>query len=135
MPIVTWDSQLSVNISQFDEHHRQLIGYINQLHDAMTQGKGKDVAGKILDGLIAYTRFHFASEEALMQKYNYPRYLKHKALHEALTRQVIDFQGRYLTGQLGIGIPLSQFLKDWLTNHILGEDIKYGPFFRAAGVK
>jgi hemerythrin len=135
MPIIVWDNKLTVNVTQFDDHHRQLVGYINQLHDALMQKQGKDAVGKIITSLVSYTRFHFASEEAMMKKYNYPGYLKHKALHEDLTRQVLEFQAKYAAGQLGIGVQLSQFLKDWLTGHIRGEDIKYGPFFRAAGVK
>lgn len=52
--------------------HKKLVSMVNEMYQAMSQGKGNDVVGKVLNDLIAYTRTHFAAEEKLMQTNGYP---------------------------------------------------------------
>lgn len=78
MALITWNENYSVKVKQFDDQHKKLIDMINELHDAMKVGKGKDVMEKILAGLIQYTVTHFANEERLMKQHNYPDYEQHK---------------------------------------------------------
>jgi hemerythrin len=72
MAMVTWNDNLSVNVAEIDLQHKKLVGLINELFDAMKIGKGKDVTGKILDGLISYTATHFTQEERYFDKFGYP---------------------------------------------------------------
>lgn len=65
---------------------------VNELHDAMKVGKGKEVLEKILAGLIQYTVTHFADEDRLMKLHNYPGYEQHKKEHNLLTVWVSDLQ-------------------------------------------
>jgi hemerythrin len=134
MALIDWNDKLSVNIKEVDSEHKKLIGMINELHSAMGSGKGKDAMGKILTGLVEYTKTHFSYEENLMQKHSYPGYLSHKGLHDALTKQVLDLQGKFQDGKALVTVEVMNFLKDWLTNHIQNTDKKYGPFFNGKGV-
>jgi hemerythrin len=135
MPNFAWNENLSVNVKEFDEHHKKLIDLINQLHDAMGQGKGQMELYSIFDKLIAYTRMHFASEERLMAKLGYPALAAHHALHEALTQKVVDYQAEFKKGQLGVSLKVSVFLKDWLTSHIMKEDKQYSSFFKSKAIE
>jgi hemerythrin len=130
-----WSEEYSVSVNKFDEHHKKLIGYINELHEAMQVGQGKETLGKIMDGLIVYTQNHFKAEEELMLKFNYPGYLAHQKEHERLTTTALDLQEKFSKGQVALSITTINFLKDWLTNHILVTDKKYGPFFNRLGEK
>jgi len=134
MSLMEWSDELSVHIGRVDEQHKQLIGLINGLHDAMKEGKGRDVLGKTLSELVDYTATHFKTEEDLFAAHHYPDHHPHKREHDALTRQAADLKDRFMKGNLFISNETVLFLKDWLYNHILGSDKKYGPFLHAKGV-
>jgi hemerythrin len=134
MALIDWNDNLSVNIKEVDLEHKKLIGMINELHSAMGSGKGQDAMGKVLTGLVEYTKTHFSYEEKLMQQHNYPGYLSHKGLHDALTKQVLDLQSKFQEGKGVVTVAVMNFLKDWLTNHIQNTDKKYGPFLNNKGV-
>jgi hemerythrin len=136
MPLMEWSEKLSVGIKQFDDEHKRLVGMLNDLFDAVNSGRGKDVLGSILDGLISYTRTHFANEERYMEQFKFPGLTTHKAEHEALTRQVLDVQAKYRAGQAAmLSMEVLNFLKNWLLKHIMGSDKSYGPFLNGKGLK
>jgi hemerythrin-like metal-binding protein len=134
MSFFTWDESYSVGIKEFDEHHKRLISLVNQLYDAMQVGKGGQELHQILDSLFEYTVFHFSSEEKMLLRNGYPEYQKHFVEHEALKSKVIEYRSKVERGQVGTSVQVANFLKDWLKNHILVEDKKYGPFFHAKGL-
>ena len=41
---------------------------------------------------------------------------------------------RYVAGEMRMDMSIINFLKDWIINHILTEDRKYGPFLNDKGV-
>ena len=43
MALVTWDQTCSVSVRSMDEQHQKPFSLINNLHDAMRQGKGQEV--------------------------------------------------------------------------------------------
>jgi hemerythrin len=135
MALLTWSDKFSVQVRQFDEEHKQLMNLINQLHDAMKTGQGKEVIGDVLKGLITYTQNHFAAEERLMKAHGYPAYGNHKKEHNNLTMKVLDFQKGFTEGSALLSQTVMTFLKEWLTNHIQGVDKEYGPFLNGKGVK
>lgn len=134
MAVFTWSDQFSVGVKEFDDHHKQLVNLINQLHDAMSQGKGQNELGTILRKLIEYTKFHFAAEEKLMTQYKYPASNEQRSQHDALTKKVLELQAELASGKIGMSISVIEFLKGWLTNHILKTDKAYQAFFNAQGV-
>ena len=134
MPFILWNQALSVGIPSIDRQHRQLVDIINDLHDAMLAGKAKDISGQILENLLNYTRNHFAAEEAMMTAANYAGLAAHKLRHRNLTRQVEGYVLRYHRGEITLNLHLMHFLRDWLTNHILVSDKKYGPLFNSKGL-
>ncbi len=134
MALMQWDGTYSVKVSQFDTQHKKLVGMLNDLHSAMKEGKSKEIMGKTLDDLIAYTVTHFADEERLMKQHGYPEYDAHKAEHDKLTQQALKLQSEFKAGKAGVNMEVLNFLRDWLKNHIMGTDKKYGPFLNTKGV-
>ena len=85
-----WQPQYSVQIPEIDAQHKRLFVLAGELHTALAQGKGKAVLEQSLARLVDYTKTHFATEEQLMRRYNYPEGPLHKAQHDQLTAQVLD---------------------------------------------
>jgi hemerythrin len=135
MPLMEWTEKLSVGVKQFDTEHQVLVGMLNQLFDGVQAGKDKDLLGPILDGLITYTRTHFANEERYFVEHKYPNLTAHKAEHDALTKQVIAVQAKFRAGaSAALSMEVMNFLKNWLVKHILGTDKAYGPFLNGKGI-
>jgi len=133
--MMQWDDSLSVGVAEIDRQHQRLMELINALHDAMRTGKGNAAMGRILGELKDYTVTHFAYEEKLFTAHSYPGQLAHEAEHTKLVKQVMDFEERFRSGKAAITMELMHFLKDWLVNHIMKTDKRYGPFLNSKGVR
>ena len=134
MAFLKWDKSYETGVSKFDGQHQKLVGLINDLNEGMAQGKGKEIIGRVLMELINYTKEHFSAEETLMQQFNYPGYLAHKAEHDKLVKEAGALMEKHQSGAMSLSIETSTFLKQWLTNHILVIDKKYSSFFQGKGV-
>ncbi|MDA8212497.1 MAG: bacteriohemerythrin [Clostridia bacterium] len=135
MAMFAWDEKYSVNVKEFNDHHKKLIDLINELHDGMKVGKGKEIMSTMLKKLIDYTQFHFSTEEKYLTRYAYPEYQLHKAQHDQFVNKVLKFQQDFEKGNILASMDVMNFLKDWLVNHILVIDKKYVPFLNEKGVK
>ncbi len=135
MAIIEWNDSLSVNVALVDKQHQKLIGMINELNDAMRQGKGKETLGKTLNELVSYTGTHFKLEEKYFDQFGYPEADSHKKRHSEFVAKVSEFKSGFEKGKLGLSIEVMDFLSDWLRTHIKGVDKKYGPFFNEKGLK
>lgn len=125
---MSWEKTYSVGVPEFDAQHQHLFDLLNRFHDAMSTGHGNETMSNILHELIAYTKTHFQAEERLLQSKHYPDLAAHKAEHDKLTHQVIKFQEDFAAGRTSVNIQLMNFLRDWLSNHILHTDKRYGAY-------
>lgn len=135
MALVIWNEKLSVGVRSIDDQHKKLVTLINQLHDAMMSGRGKEAVGPVLKGLIDYTKSHFKYEEDLFARTGYGDAAAHKKEHDDLVRRVVELQRVYdEKGPAVLTIQVMNFLKEWLTAHIQGSDVKYAPHLTSKGV-
>lgn len=135
MALFDWNAKFSVGIKSIDDQHMKLVEYINQLHAGMMAGKGNEVMGPILNGLVDYTQKHFKFEEDLFAKHGYAESAAHKAEHDKLVATVSNFHKKFKEGGATISTELMNTLKSWLTGHILGVDKKYSAYLIEKGVK
>ncbi|MGB9196095.1 MAG: bacteriohemerythrin [Terriglobales bacterium] len=136
MPLIAWNTRLSVGIDSIDKEHQKLVGLLNDFYDAVQNGKGKESLSKVLAGLIDYTKVHFANEEQLFAKTSYPDAAAHKNAHDDLTHQVLEIQKKYLQGaNATLSIETLNFLKNWLLTHIQGTDKKYTSHLASHGIR
>jgi len=85
-------------------------------------------AESVLDELLNYALDHFDREELFLQNSGYPfsDLVKHKLQHASFTESVQDIRWQYLHGfRPRINQEVLLFLRDWLSKHILVEDMKY----------
>jgi len=134
MALLNWNDSYSVCIRAFDEQHRHLFDLLNQLHDAMKAGMSNTVLGPVLQELVRYVATHFEAEEGIMRQHRYPMLSEHRKQHQELAAQVADFEHKYRAGTVLLGLPLMEFLRSWLTHHILESDQRYSGYLRSCGV-
>lgn len=132
---VEWSNELSVGIEEIDSQHKVLVDLLNEVHEAIQQGRTAEVTKGIIDRLDEYTRVHFAVEESLLRILHYPDYGRHKEEHDKLVVQLGDLRAKLDKGKGAIGFELAMFLKNWLTKHIMEVDKHYVAHLLAQGVK
>lgn len=128
MAFLNWSDKFSVGVKSLDEQHIVLFDTLNELHAAMMRGQARNIAGPLLHKLVNYTHDHFAAEEATMASVGYPDLARHRLKHQELGKQVEEYVQRFENGDITVSVHLLNFLSDWLTKHIQGEDQHYGPW-------
>ena len=132
MPLITWSDELSIGIPEIDAEHQKLVAILNQLDEAMKTGRGTRIMGNILTQLVDYTGVHFSSEEKQMADADYPDLHLHESQHRQLVEKVERFQQDFIINHRRITRDMMQFLKYWLTNHILVDDKAFGKYYAGA---
>ena len=80
----------------------------------------------LLDELISCTIWHFRHEERLMILYKYKGFEEHKAEHIELIDSVSELQQKFQQENRLLTEEHIDYLSHWLTEHILGQDMKLG---------
>lgn len=123
--LIQWTEEMSVKVPHLDNDHRFLISLINQLASAEKIGNRR-IAESVLDELINYTLDHFRREEQFLQEMGFSDLAKHKRLHASFADTIQDVRWQYLHGfRPKINKEILLFLRNWLSKHILVEDMKY----------
>jgi hemerythrin len=135
MTFFEWTPRLSVGLESVDRQHRMLIGYINELNDAVDTGRNGYALPKILERLRNYTKVHFAYEEAMFKVYRYDEADDHSHAHHAFVSMIEDCEARQAKGEPEVAADLLQYIKTWLANHILVEDKAYASVLIQRGAK
>lgn len=120
-----WNDKLSVGVPSIDRQHKVLIGLINELHAAIEAGKGASEAKGILNKLINYAKAHFIYEESLFMGQDYEAAHEHLASHRNIESTLSELKKKSSSPDFDLSEELMHFLKNWLNNHILKEDMGY----------
>jgi len=134
MALIKWDSSFSVNVEEIDEQHKMLVGMINTFYESI-KGEQRDALGALLDSLIDYTHYHFSTEENYMDRFNYQNTESHKQEHRLFTEKVLDVKRRFDEEQFVITFEITNYLRDWIVNHVMKSDKRYSRCFNDNGLE
>lgn len=135
MPLMTWTEEMSVGVKALDDDHKKLVALLNELHEGILSGEPKPVLERVIERLVEYTIYHFGREEKLFTDAGFPAATEHKREHELLSRRARNLQSRFECGQsTQLSLEAMNFLKIWLTGHIMGNDKEYVPYLKAKGI-
>ena len=124
--LVKWSKDLEIGVPFVDADHKVLINILNQVDDCITEQEETTVLGSVLEALVSYTEYHFAREEKLMELANFENIDEHKAIHAKLFHRVRSIYHSFAADRESVQVEdVRKFLQKWLTQHILGEDVKY----------
>jgi hemerythrin len=132
MPQYVWSNDLETGNPMIDSQHKELIRALNNLLDACSAGRGRELLNETLDFLTDYTAKHFSAEEKLQMQHKYPQYESHKKLHDGFKQVVAELAGKLKAkGPDGVlVIQVNSNIGGWLLNHIKKEDMKVAAHIR-----
>ena len=131
MEKICWKDEYSVGVEKIDRQHRHLFEIINKLIDHSGTSKDPELVSETLTEMLNYAKEHFTTEEELMQEYGYPEMEPHKEQHIYFFKTTAELSVNALNKQSMVASEIVEFLKMWLTLHILKCDMKYKEFFKA----
>jgi len=129
-----WNDTFNTGISRIDIQHKVIVKILNELYDIIIGDEREDKINEIIQELVQYTKYHFSEEEKLFEKYNYIEEKEHKAEHQRFVEEINTVVRQMNTDKGMLAIELMDFLKDWLTEHILDTDQKYITLFKEKGL-
>jgi len=130
---IHWTSQLATGITLIDSQHQEFIRRINVFLDRCAdEGCSTKDLEQTFGFLLSYALTHFEDEQQCMQAHAFAGRSRHKQQHEKLSQWLQQ------TWQQWQGQPPSPdqvfkvcyFLYDWLTQHILKEDMAMAAHLR-----
>lgn len=129
-----WTDACSVNVKEIDEQHKHLFAIINDLIRVISATPKEEEVKKIIERIIEYKKFHFATEEKYFHLFNYEGTQQHEAAHRMFDEKIGQLRETYKDDVIGLAFALVDFLEDWLIGHTLTVDKKYTQCFNEHGL-
>jgi hemerythrin len=132
---IEWKEEYSVQVKEIDDQHKKLVSIIDELFVAINEEKGKEKLGDILDALIEYGVYHFATEEKYFDEFHYELTEEHKKMHRGFETQITELKKKIVNNEVEVSFELIDYLEDWLLDHLMNVDQKYVKCFKEHGLK
>ena len=132
--ISLWKDEYALGIERIDKQHKYFVGLIEKVHGAIETATHNQELEKILDDLVEYAQYHFKTEEAYFDLFEYEFSEEHKKEHKKLLQDVLDFYEQYKEDRTVSLAEFTEFLTDWLIEHMGSEDRKYIQCFHEHGL-
>lgn len=123
--VFPWNKNLETGITLIDTQHKKLVALLNRLAAHLADRSSEIEITEIFNELVAYTDYHFKTEESIWQP-NFlddPWFTEHHHTHNAFIEKVSEFKNQ------DTPLPLDEvvadvlgFLTHWLAYHILDSD-------------
>ena len=131
---IAWSNFLSVGVAEMDEEHRQFIARVNELNQAILESEDKATVTRAMELMLAEAARHFAHEEELLARWQYPGAAAHSAGHAQLMLQFERMMQEFAQADISFVWALKGLrIKQLLVEHLLNEDMKYRDFLRKKG--
>ena len=126
---LVWTEHLSVGNAIIDSDHKKLITMVNGA-EYMIKKRDGFALSQAFEQIEHWLRVHFANEEMIAQAVNFP-FTKNNLEHEYLLK-AIHLMRDVMTGKNGVwdeddAEHYSEFLSNWLTDHVINEDMLMKP--------
>ena len=135
MKPVEWEEKYSVNVKEIDTQHKNIVIFINDINENLEKGTDIKYFDNFFDRLLTHTITHFETEEKYFDEFMFEGKEEHVKEHEKIKNIVIELQKKYIDSpNPTIIFETSNFLENWLINHIIAFDKKYSQCFNQHGL-
>ena len=123
-----WKSEYAIGITEIDSQHQTIIQLVTEFEAAVDADSDWNSVQAMLARAEEFAKFHFATEESMMQRFGYPRFLGHRSEHLFMLGRVADLQREVL--RKDVTIDLIPRFRSWLLDHFLESDRHFAEFVR-----
>ena len=135
MSAIVWNRMKhDVKVKLLNEQHQKLFGTLKELYMAMEDKSDKPALLHIINNLSLYVKQHLETEEALLEKYNYPGLEEQREQHRLFVSKIDEFKTEFENNRFMLYFDIAIFLKTWIANHIEETDKKYADFLNSHNV-
>lgn len=127
--IIPWNTSYEIGHDLIDSQHRIFLMLLNKLSVTIAKGVTKEHMFRVMSELKKYAEFHFISEENEMYDCHYPGIKSHQHIHSKILFEFTVLSERVSQGRAQPEEVVA-FLKSWLFDHILNEDIHIAQYIR-----
>lgn len=127
--LFVWSSDYIIGVDVIDADHKTIVDLINRIHRARRSKEMVTLIGSALNALREYAEFHFTREERMLNAAGFPDFVEHTKEHRTLLATLETLRNQFLRNPNFVSPDdLERFLKRWLSEHILLEDMAYKSF-------
>ena len=130
-----WKEEYELGIEIIDLQHQEFVSALNDLYLAIKEDNVKERISKILEEINDYSEFHFKTEENYFDEFNYDGAAEHKAKHQEFRDRFAEIKEKYKNDEISMTFELTDFMENWLLEHLDGMDKKYVACFKEHGLK
>lgn len=135
MMALEWSEQLSVGNAMIDSEHKDLIGMVNNV-ERVLMARDSSALPQAFEQLEHGLSAHFANEERVAKAINFP-FIQNEREHTYVLKalHIIKNAASEMSAKNDIWADdvvehYTDFLSDWLTNHVLKEDMLMKPMLQ-----
>ena len=130
-----WNEALATGIATIDSQHKELFKRINNLVLAIKQHRCRSEIDSTLKFLDDYARVHFSEEQNHMRESGYPGLAEQIESHKQYLAALAGLKEeaslpRVSGSSYDLSATTNQVVVDWIVDHILKLDMKFGEFLR-----
>jgi hemerythrin len=128
--LIAWNEDYSVGNKTIDDQHKELVMLTNEFYRGckMEGALAKVYFLKTIQGAVNYIKTHFATEEEILKKVEYPVDDIHKKMHEDFIKKVVEQILVFEKEDNPDPIGFIKFLMEWIMEHIADADKLYMPY-------
>lgn len=127
---MTWDNSLNSGEHRIDDQHQNLLQVGNKLVFLALSGAEPLKISRQIDELLIHITRHFATEEAILRRYQYSGLKEHMKIHRELEQKTAEIAREYLEKNAHSPIFLSFVINDLIVGHLREEDTKFFYLFQ-----
>ena len=133
--IFKWSDKYSLEIDEIDNQHKKLFDIAFDLDKSFKNKTSGKKIKTIIEQLLDYSNYHFATEEKYFNQFNYEDKEIHIYKHKEFVNKIEKLKSKINGNELAVTYQLLNFLRNWLIDHLRDEDIQYKDCFLNNGLK
>lgn len=121
--MLEWNDGYLIGNERIDFEHRTFFGLVTDFQKARINEADKKTLAGLLEEIALYAKFHFRSEENVMEQLHYPDLENHRKEHYQLV-EVLSNKMLGLEMDLYSAKDIEDFLVEWFVGHTSKVDRK-----------